>query len=361
MFGGELDLLEYRLRELGDVVDHFVICEAARTHSGLPKPLHYWENRERFAGWDKQIVHVVAQLDRDASHAWRREEQQRRHIRDVLRERVAADDAIVMGDLDEFIDRDVLAALAERCNEPVTLGMAHATYYANWWLPLPWSAPPVFARGSQLGEPLVRSLLGEPHEEWDGFRQRIVDGCGVHISYVGGPDAVRKKFLGHPDTYLGDARYHRPGFIEWCIRFGVHFEGWGVLRRIRLDEMPAVLQRLYARAPHLFDFTPAPPAAKTHALSGYALLRRSSSFPHRAIDWLDAHPRWVTDGAAMPLFFAVDGARHVRRRARRRLDPPFFIPLESSLRAQAELARHPEWQNPIHLSLDSFHSKAGRP
>ena len=358
MFGGELDLLEHRLRELGDVVDHFVVCESSRTHSGRSKPLHYWENRERFAAWDKQIVHVVAELDENASHAWRREEQQRRHIRDVLKARAAHDDAIVMGDVDEFIDRDVLATLAERCFEPVTMGMPHATYYANWWLPLPWSAPPVFARGSQLGEPLVRSLLGEPHEQWDGFRQRIVDDCGVHISYAGGADAVRAKFLGHPDTYLGDARYHREGYIEWCMRYGVHFEGWGVLRRLRQDELPPVLQRLHERAPQLFDFTPTPGNAKAMALSGYALLRRSSRLPQVLADRFDAHPSLVTSGVATPVFLGVEAARRARRRVHKRSEAPFFIPLESSLRARRELAKHPEWRDPTHLSLASFRGEA---
>jgi beta-1,4-mannosyl-glycoprotein beta-1,4-N-acetylglucosaminyltransferase len=361
MFGGELDLLEHRLIELGGVVDHFVLCESARTHSGREKPLHYRENRERFARWEKQIVHVVADLPEHATDAWRREELQRRSIRDLLRERVNPEDAIVMGDVDEFIDADVLRALAERCFEPVTMGMPHATYFANWWLPLPWGAPPVFARGSQLGEPLVRSLLGEPHEDWEGFRQRIVDDCGVHISYSGGANEVRKKFLGHPDTYLGDARYHRPGYIEWCIEYGVHFEGWGVLRRIPSDALPPLLQRLRARAPHLFDFTRAPSPAKTQALSGYALMRRSSSIPQRAVDWLDAHPAWVTDGPAMPAFFGIERARRIRSRLLRRPKPPFFIPLESSLRARHELAKHPEWQHPVHLSLSDLLGEAAVP
>src|SRR4029077_14566537 len=112
MFGGELDLLEHRLIELADVVDYFVLCESARTHSGREKPLYYLDNRERFARWENQIVHVVADLPEHATDAWRHEELQRRSIRDVLRERVSPDDAIVMGDLDEFIDADVLRALS---------------------------------------------------------------------------------------------------------------------------------------------------------------------------------------------------------------------------------------------------------
>lgn len=351
MFGGELDLLELRLRELGDVVDHFVICEAARTHTGQPKPLYFQENRERFSAWGDQIVHIVAELDEHASHAWRREEQQRRSMRDVLRARVAPDDAVIIGDVDEFLDRDAVAEVAKTCRAPVTLGMPHSIYYANWWMPLPWYAPPIFTRGSQLGAPHVRALLGEPHEQWDGFRQQIIDGCGVHVSYGGGAEAVRRKFKGHPDMYLNAPRFLRPGWIERCIEYGVHFEGWSVLRRVDAAEMPPLLKRMYEDAPQLFDFSPAPDERARRAFCGYAWLRRSGRLPDRTVEWLDTHTHAVTEGIPSQAFRAIDSARRARRRVWDRPEPPSFLPLESTLRARRTLRKHPEWVNPIHLSL----------
>ena len=352
MFGGELDLLEFRLHELGDVVDRFVICEAALTHSGAPKPLYFEENKARFARWSEKIVHVVAELDPHASHPWRREEQQRRFIRDVLRERASEDDAIVMGDVDELVDRDVLAALADDCRVTATLGMPHAIYFANWWAPKPWGAPPVFGRGSQLDEPLMRSLLGGPHDDWDDFRQRIVDGVGVHVSYLGGADAVRKKFRGHPDTYLDTPRSQRPGFIERCIEYGVHFEGRHLLHRVRREDLPPLLRRLLEKAPDLLNFSPAPAEGAARALAGYAWMRGSPRLPQRVVDWLDEHPKQVTNGAATPLFRALDGALRFRRRIWGRPVVPFFIPLESPVRTWDYLRKHPQLLAPIHLSLE---------
>jgi len=354
MFGGELDLLELRLAELGDVVDHFLICEAERTQTGLAKPLHYFLNRDRFARWNDQIVHVVAELDEQASHPWRREEQQRRAMRDVLRGRAHPDDAVIVGDVDEFLDRHVVEQLAKTCMLPVTLGMAHAIYFANWWMPDPWYAPPIFARGAQLEAPHVRALLGEPHEQWDGFRQRIVDGCGVHISYGGGADAVRDKFTRNSDTYLNTPRFRRRGYIERCISYGVHFEGWSVLKRLPPDEMPPLLRRLSEHAPELFDFSAPPPDDERRALCGWAWLRRSSHISDAMADRFDAHPERVTTGPASYAFRAVEAARRARRRVWKRPEPPSFLPLESELRAPRSLRKHPEWVNPIHLSLDEL-------
>lgn len=49
MFFNELDLLELRLRELGEVVDHFVLIEANATHTLKPKPFVFEQNQVRLA------------------------------------------------------------------------------------------------------------------------------------------------------------------------------------------------------------------------------------------------------------------------------------------------------------------------
>ena len=38
IFAGELDMLEIRLNELKDVVDHFVIVEACEPHGAVGRP-----------------------------------------------------------------------------------------------------------------------------------------------------------------------------------------------------------------------------------------------------------------------------------------------------------------------------------
>jgi beta-1,4-mannosyl-glycoprotein beta-1,4-N-acetylglucosaminyltransferase len=58
-FNNELDILEIRLNLLFDYVDYFVIVESTETFSGVYKPLHYFENRERFSKFNKKIIHFV--------------------------------------------------------------------------------------------------------------------------------------------------------------------------------------------------------------------------------------------------------------------------------------------------------------
>lgn len=101
MINNELSMLECRLHELADEVDRFVLVEAAVTHRGVPKPLHYADNKERFAPWADQIVHVVADLP-DNPDPWVREHAQRDAAMTVLDDLAKDDDIILISDVDEF-------------------------------------------------------------------------------------------------------------------------------------------------------------------------------------------------------------------------------------------------------------------
>lgn len=57
MFFNELDIVECRLEYLYDHVDHFVITESNYTHSGQPKPLHFYDNISRYAKYKDKIIY----------------------------------------------------------------------------------------------------------------------------------------------------------------------------------------------------------------------------------------------------------------------------------------------------------------
>lgn len=57
LMSSELDLLEIRMEELDPVVDRFFIVESNATFTGLPKPLHFADNRARFAKFERKITY----------------------------------------------------------------------------------------------------------------------------------------------------------------------------------------------------------------------------------------------------------------------------------------------------------------
>ena len=62
VFYNELQLLEYRLSILYDVVDYFIIVESRQTFVGKSKELLYEKNKNRFSKFKDKIIHVVVDL-----------------------------------------------------------------------------------------------------------------------------------------------------------------------------------------------------------------------------------------------------------------------------------------------------------
>ena len=59
LFFNEIDLLKLRLKELNDVVNHFVLVESTRTFSNKEKPLFYDKNKGIFEKYHDKIIHLV--------------------------------------------------------------------------------------------------------------------------------------------------------------------------------------------------------------------------------------------------------------------------------------------------------------
>ena len=99
IFYNELDLLEFRLELLNDIVDKFVLVESTKTFVGNNKQLFFQENKERFK--DFNIIHLVAPpYHRDS---WRTEHYQREYLMNGLSD-VSDDEIILLSDADEIPD-----------------------------------------------------------------------------------------------------------------------------------------------------------------------------------------------------------------------------------------------------------------
>ena len=105
LFFDELDVLELRLNVLAEVVDRFVIVEAAQTFSGNSKPLNLRENWGRFEAFHNRITYIeLGDLapDRCVDHeSWSRQAFQR----DAIFQGLAGcteSDWLIVSDCDEI-------------------------------------------------------------------------------------------------------------------------------------------------------------------------------------------------------------------------------------------------------------------
>jgi beta-1,4-mannosyl-glycoprotein beta-1,4-N-acetylglucosaminyltransferase len=124
-FFNELDLLEVKCRELAGVVDCHLVVEAPVTFTGIPKRLHFAENRERFR--DFPVMHVVAELQQTASSPWDRERRQHEFLRSAVRD--MKPEIVMYLDADEIPKRDTVARFREKNIEAAHVDMDWVTFF----------------------------------------------------------------------------------------------------------------------------------------------------------------------------------------------------------------------------------------
>ena len=67
IFFNELEMLEFRLEELNEHVDYFVLVESNLTHTGIEKELFYQNNKKLFEKFNHKIIHIVSELPKKIS------------------------------------------------------------------------------------------------------------------------------------------------------------------------------------------------------------------------------------------------------------------------------------------------------
>lgn len=131
-FFNELDLLEIRLHEIGDLVDIFLVGEATTTFSGNPKPLYLSENLHRLEAYkDKIVIHRIDETP--PGTPFEAEWFQRNSLKESLESLATGDDVLIFGDVDEIPRREALEHLLETREDWsfVHLAQQMSYYYVN--------------------------------------------------------------------------------------------------------------------------------------------------------------------------------------------------------------------------------------
>lgn len=135
-FFNEVDFLVYKLFEVGDVFDHFIIVEGDRTFSGIEKPFHLELNKERFRQWWDKIIYIKVDDFPETDDPWVRERHQRNAILrgiSVLHLDLFDDDILIIGDLDEIPDPTITRYMKQGLvHYPVSCHLRQHMYYYNF-------------------------------------------------------------------------------------------------------------------------------------------------------------------------------------------------------------------------------------
>jgi len=211
-FFNELDILELRLHELDDVVDHFIAVQAEETHSGLPKPVYFNPQDDRWFPWRNRISTVVLPRCVDAPDRWWRENATRKVI-PVLLNHNKMTDLVLMSDVDEIPDHHAVAAAVKLIRPRRWVGFRTACYYYYLNLRTPRSYKCIaLTTAGYVCE------VGGQHFRDKAHRPPIgpIDG-GWHFSYMGGVEAIRMKLASFAHDEFDTDEIKNPERLAQCV------------------------------------------------------------------------------------------------------------------------------------------------
>jgi hypothetical protein len=219
-FYNEFDLLEIRLQEMWEQVDHFVIAEANTTHAGVAKEFNLEKNWSRFEPYAEKIIYVKIEDMPGVinNNYWHNEKHQRNCLVRGLVD-IKEDDIIIISDIDEIIRASSLKQVREDTEHSLwgfRMPCFNFKFNYMWIYSQPYHIYAMAAKVSRITSEF-RSLddlrvrhggvwANRPVEYDDGADLSIQHG-GWHFSSLGSTDFVKNKYRNY-------AHNEKQGMIE---------------------------------------------------------------------------------------------------------------------------------------------------
>ena len=211
-FYNEFDLLEIRLEELYEHVDHFVLVEANRTFQDKQKEFNFTAQLDdpRWLPYRDKITVVQVSDMPGGSNAWNREIHQRNSIV-VGCQQAGPNDIIIVSDCDELIRADAVKHMRENNEMVFGLRMPLFNFKFNYMRTNPgqhdvWA---MAARKSVLDN-ITPNMLRESRFSLNQMSgTQVIDHAGWHFGYLG-----NKEYLIDKAQSFSHTEVNRPDFFE---------------------------------------------------------------------------------------------------------------------------------------------------
>jgi beta-1,4-mannosyl-glycoprotein beta-1,4-N-acetylglucosaminyltransferase len=239
-FFNELDLLKFRLAELYDKVDHFILIECTKTFTGQVKPLYYSLNKDEFENWNDKIIHVVVTdmpinlpqykidelvaLPEIRNINWVREHHQRRSVvKGLNRLNLNFDDVIIMSDLDEIPDMDIVSNNIKFLDMgPIVFEQDWYIWNLEWMKGMKWRGSSMFLFSQFIdNKDIFQHIRNLRWDEVDENKEFITVDGGWHFSWFGSSEFIRKKMFSFAHTETATEYFRNLKNIEYLVREGL--------------------------------------------------------------------------------------------------------------------------------------------
>ena len=235
LFDHELDMLNLRLHEMNDHVDHFILIESRNSHTGKDKELFFQKHKNLFSKFSDKIEHIVIDLpnevlyepyplginDEDNLNKFR-ENYNRNAIKDTLiRINPDDDDIVLISDVDEIWDKDILSRLKNnqvRFKTFKTILQRWHYWNFKWDFENMFWPGPAFCRWSYLKSTTPQKIRNVRYEQ----ETHLNDINGWHLSWFGNVECNMHKLR---NTHHQELNIHDKESVSNMINNGYLFDG----------------------------------------------------------------------------------------------------------------------------------------
>lgn len=198
IFHNEFDILELRLRIMGDYLDKIVIVESNTTFTGKPKEYNLEKEMDRFSPWKDKIQYFKVE-NPNVRDPWSNEDWQRDQL-NLGWQDVGKDDIILMNDVDEILRPETLDFIKNTQYSYYSLMMPTSYFKFNYVDSVghysPWGKA---IRGYKTFGSKMKVFNGLPNTE-----KITLHHGGWHFSWMGDEEFVKHKSLSFSHTELNN-------------------------------------------------------------------------------------------------------------------------------------------------------------
>lgn len=249
LFNDEFDMLDIHLEITEQYVDRWIILEASRTFSGLPKPYNLTNNIEKYKEkYGDRIEVINLELSEDQKNLVC-ETMMRKGFAQSL-SKYNNEDIIIHGDLDEIIDPnkwDKLISLMNEHNKPVSCGFEMYLYRFDQKAERGW-------QGSVIAR---KRMFETPHDLYKGSvevvkRKNRINAVGLpesvgwHWTWMGNDELIKNKVKSCIESQHRDPEEVLSAFKEKDTRTAINHKA---ASSIIVPEYPASVMNILKKYP----------------------------------------------------------------------------------------------------------------
>jgi beta-1,4-mannosyl-glycoprotein beta-1,4-N-acetylglucosaminyltransferase len=211
LFYNELQMLNYRLNILKDLVDYFLIVESTHTFVGKEKKLYFNNNQDKFNFCKDKIIHIIVDdmpykypnTNYINNEQWQNEYHQRNCIKRGLEQiKLVDDDLIIITDLDEIPNPNILNFLKFNNHkfDILTLEMDLYYYNLNTMFKNKWLAARILTYKKYKD-------LNISCEQIRHYTSPKLENGGWHLSYFGDSNFISNKIQNFAHQELNNTNF----------------------------------------------------------------------------------------------------------------------------------------------------------